>query len=67
VLLKAPGAKRSLVAGAINVLISLIIALALGLWAYRFVHRFDGEDPAAPPPARHRRRPEPPASPLTGC
>jgi hypothetical protein len=67
VLVKAPGADRSLAAGAINVVISLIIALPLGLWAYQFVHRFDGEDPTAPPPVRHRRRPEQPPSPLTCC
>ncbi len=52
---KAPGSRHhSLLAGAINVSISLSIALPVGLWSYRFLHRFDGEDPTAPP-ARRRR------------
>jgi hypothetical protein len=39
----------SLVAGAVNVGITVSIALPLGLWAHRFLHRFDQEDPTAPP------------------
>jgi hypothetical protein len=46
----------SLWAGAINVGITLVIALPLGLWSYRFLHRFDAEDPTAPPTQRQRRR-----------
>jgi hypothetical protein len=38
----------SLLAGAVNVGITVSIALPLGLWAYRFLHRFDQEDPTAP-------------------
>jgi hypothetical protein len=64
VIVKAPGGHRSLLSGAINVVISLSIAVPLGLWAYRFLHRFDGEDPTAPPHQRRRRRPQQPRSPL---
>ena len=42
-------------AGAVNVAIVVAIALPLGLWAYDFGHRFDGEDPTVPPDQRHRR------------
>ena len=49
-------AGRSLSAGAINVAITLSIALPLGLWAHRFLHRFDAEDPTAAPSQRQRRR-----------
>jgi hypothetical protein len=56
-LLNAPGATGySLAAGALNVAISIGIALPLGLWAFRFLHRFDFEDPTAPP--QWRRRPD---------
>jgi hypothetical protein len=65
VFVKAPGSHRSLLSGAINVAISLSIAVPLALWAYRFLHRFDGEDPTAPPHQRQRRRPQQPRSPLT--
>lgn len=41
-------------AGALNVTITVAIALPLGLWAFRFLHRFDGEDPTSP--AEHHRR-----------
>jgi hypothetical protein len=44
----------SLAAGAINVAITVGIALPLGLWAFRFLHRFDSEDPAVPAPQRRR-------------
>jgi hypothetical protein len=47
-------AGHSLLAGFINVLIAIAIALPLGLWSYRFLHRFDGEDPTAPPSQRQR-------------
>jgi len=54
-LVKAPWAAReSLVAGAINVGIAIGIALPLGVWSYGFVHRFDQEDPTAPPSQRTR-------------
>ncbi|MDQ1378349.1 MAG: hypothetical protein QOJ52_3383 [Acidimicrobiaceae bacterium] len=35
-------------AGAVNVAITVGIALPLGLWAFNFLHRFDAEDPAVP-------------------
>lgn len=55
-LVKAPWAARdSLLAGAINVGIAIGIALPLGVWSYRFLHRFDQEDPTAPPSQRTRR------------
>lgn len=38
----------SLTAGAVNVVITVSIALPLGLWAYGFLHRFDPEDPTTP-------------------
>jgi len=38
----------SLTAGAVNLAISVSIALPLGLWAYGFLHRFDREDPTTP-------------------
>lgn len=54
-LLHAPWADRySLGAGELNLAIVVGIALPLGLWAYRFLHRFDAEDPTVPP-ARRRR------------
>jgi hypothetical protein len=43
----------SVLTGAVNVSITVGIALPLGLWAYRFLHRFDEEDPTAPVD-RHR-------------
>jgi len=43
----------SVVAGAVNVAITVSIALPLGRWAYGFLHRFDSEDPTVPIP-RHR-------------
>lgn len=55
----------SLAAGAVNVSIAIGIALPLGWWAYRFLHRFDGEDPTAPPPERPRPS-SAPESPPTG-
>jgi hypothetical protein len=65
-LIKAPGSSdQSLVAGAINVSISLSIAGPVGLWSYRFLHRFDGEDPTAPPARRRRLVSERPPSPRT--
>ncbi|MDQ1429054.1 MAG: hypothetical protein QOK39_2530, partial [Acidimicrobiaceae bacterium] len=57
----------SAAAGAINVAITVGIALPLGLWAFSFLHRFDDEDPTQPSqptrssrsaarsPRRHRR------------
>jgi len=55
-LVRAPWAARdSLLAGAINVGIAIGIALPLGIWAFRFLHRFDPEDPTAPPSQRTRR------------
>jgi hypothetical protein len=48
----------SLATGAVNVTITVAIALPLGLWAFRFLHRFDQDDPTAP--RRHRRSPAPP-------
>ena len=44
----------SAVAGSLNVAITIAIALPLGIWAFRFLHRFDGEDPTTP--AEHHRR-----------
>jgi hypothetical protein len=44
----------SLWGGAINVAITLAIALPLGFWAFRFLHRFDDEDPTVPPSRRQR-------------
>jgi hypothetical protein len=44
----------SLLSGFINVLIVISIALPLGLWAYRFLHRFDAEDPTTAPSQRRR-------------
>jgi hypothetical protein len=44
----------SATAGALNVAITVAIALPLGLWAFGFLHRFDGEDPTSP--AEHHRR-----------
>jgi hypothetical protein len=38
----------SLTAGAVNVSITVGIALPLSLWAHWFLHRFDREDPSAP-------------------
>ena len=38
----------SAAAGAINVAITVAIALPLGLWAFSFLHRFDDEDPTRP-------------------
>lgn len=62
-LVKAPsGAGYSLGAGEINLAIVIGISLPLGLWAYRFLHRFDGEDPTAQPTQR-RRPPAQPAPP----
>jgi hypothetical protein len=61
VLVGAPWARRdSLLAGAINVAISVGITLPLGMWSFRFLHRFDGEDPTAPPESR--KRPSAPAA-----
>ncbi len=45
----------SAASGAVNVSIVVAIALPLGLWAYDFGHRFDGEDPTVPPERRQRR------------
>ncbi len=47
-------ANASLAEGAINVSITIAIALPLALWAYGFLHRFDGDDPTTP---ATRRRP----------
>jgi hypothetical protein len=44
----------SVVTGAVNVAITVGIALPLGLWAFGFLHRFDREDPTVPV-ARRRR------------
>jgi hypothetical protein len=49
----------SLWGGGINVLITLAISLPLGLWAFGFLHRFDGEDPTVPPSQRQRADAEP--------
>ncbi len=43
------------VAESLNVTITVAIALPLAFWAFRFLHRFDGEDPTSPA-AHHRRR-----------
>lgn len=43
----------SVATGAVNVAITVAIALPLGLWAFHFLHRFDADDPTAP--RRHRR------------
>jgi len=40
----------SLITGAVNVAITVSLALPLGLWAYGFLHRFDREDPTTPSP-----------------
>jgi hypothetical protein len=55
VLLGATWARGATVAaGAINVGITVSIALPLGLWAFRFLHRFDNEDPSVPSAQRRR-------------
>ena len=55
-LVNAPWARHySLGAGELNVAVTVGIALPLGLWAYRFLHRFDEEDPTVK--AVHTRRP----------
>jgi hypothetical protein len=55
VLLGASWAQGATVAaGAINVGITVSIALPLGLWAFSFLHRFDSEDPSVPAPLRRR-------------
>jgi hypothetical protein len=55
VLLGATWARGATVAaGAINVAITVSIALPLGLWAFSFLHRFDREDPSVPVPQRRR-------------
>jgi hypothetical protein len=41
-------ANASLAEGAINVSITVAIALPLALWAYGFLHRFDAENPTTP-------------------
>jgi hypothetical protein len=53
-LVGAPGwAGRSLVGGFLNVIVTVSIALPVGVWAFRFLHRFDDLDPTAPrTPAR---------------
>jgi hypothetical protein len=43
-------------AGAVNVAITVGIALPLGLWAFTFLHRFDAEDPSVPNPRTRARR-----------
>jgi hypothetical protein len=40
--------------GTINVAIALGVTVPLGAWAYRFLHRFDGEDPERVPAQRRR-------------
>ena len=62
-LVRAPWSQGySLGAGALNVAIAIGISLPLGLWSYRFLHRFDAEDPTRPPTARLRPGPvSPPA------
>jgi hypothetical protein len=45
----------STVAGAVNVAITVSIALPLGLWAFHFLHRFDDKDPTSPSSGRPRR------------
>ncbi len=45
----------SALAGAVNVAITVGIALPLSLWAFWFLHRFDDENPAQPKRQRHRR------------
>ena len=47
-------AQTSVLTGAVNVAITVAIALPLGLWSFGFLHRFDREDPTVP--ARHGRR-----------
>ena len=44
----------SVAAGAVNVAITIGIAVPLGLWAFRFLHRFDAEDASVPVAQRHR-------------
>ena len=52
----APWAARdSLLGGAINVAIAVGISLPLGMWSFRFLHRFDDEDPTSPPSLRSRQ------------
>jgi hypothetical protein len=41
--------------GLVNVAITVLIALPLGLWAYNFLHRFDDEDPTRPEQRRRVR------------
>jgi hypothetical protein len=48
------GHNGPLVGDFLNVLIVVGIALPVWLWAFSFLHRFDGEDPTAPPSVRHR-------------
>lgn len=49
-------AGASVVAGAVNVAITVSIALPLAVWAYRFLHRFDEEDPSIPAERRRSSR-----------
>ena len=44
----------SVLAGSMNVVITVSIALPLGLWAFGFLHRFDREDPTVPVSQRRR-------------
>jgi hypothetical protein len=48
------GQSVALVGGLVHVLIVAGIALPVWLWAFSFAHRFDSEDPSAPPAQRHR-------------
>jgi hypothetical protein len=48
-----PSSGDAVLEGALNVAVVVGIALPLGLWAFGFLHRFDGEDPTAP--TAHRR------------
>ena len=41
-------ANSSVLAGFLNVMITVAIALPLGRWAFTFLHRFDEEDPTVP-------------------
>jgi hypothetical protein len=51
-----PAGGGSVAAGAINVAITVAVALPVGLWAFRFGHRFDHEDPSVPTSPRRRTR-----------
>jgi hypothetical protein len=51
-----PATATSVAAGALNVAVVVGIAVPVWMWAFTFLHRFDGEDPTAPAPHTRRGR-----------